>query len=413
MGISPQPACHRAGLIQEKKMQKLTIGLFGFGCVGQGLYQALENSTGFKARVKKIVAKNPEKSRNAPSSLFYFDKKSILDDPEINTVVELIDDAQEAFFIVKNAMENGKNVVTANKKMLAQNLSELLEIQKKTKVALLYEAAACGSIPLIRTLEEYFDNEPLSGFTGICNGTTNYILTQSFQNNLSYDIALKQAQEKGFAESNPSNDVEGWDATFKTVLIALHSFGTIFDPSEVLRFGITQLSKRDIGFALKNQRMVKLLCRLIPFSNNKLAATVLPAFVHQNDVLARVENEFNGVVLDGAFSGEQFFKGKGAGSLPTGGAVLSDISALSFDYKYAFKKQSQPHQFLPSLDFPARIYYRFSNPDLIPFLNFETVEEEKVIAGTGYLIGKINLQNLKIHQEEIKNRGEFVAWIEN
>jgi homoserine dehydrogenase len=393
-------------------MHKLKIGLFGFGCVGQGLYQALENSTGFKARVEKIVAKNPGKSRNAPSHLFSFDKKSILDDPEINTVVELIDDADEAFLIAKEAMEKGKHVVTANKKMLAGNLRQLLDIQKNTGVSLLYEAAACGSIPLIRTLEEYFDNEPLSGFRGICNGTTNYILTQCIQNKLSYQTALEQAQQKGFAESNPSNDVEGWDATFKTVLIALHSFGAILDPSEILRFGISNLSKRDIGFALKNHRQVKLLCRLHPLENKKLAAMVLPAFVPETDALAGVENEFNAVVLDGAFSGEQFFRGKGAGSLPTGGAVLSDISALSFDYRYGFKKQSQKQGFDLSLDLKLHVYYRFSNPELFQTLGFEKIEEEWAIENKGYLVGWTKAQSLRNFQEEIKSRGEFIALLE-
>jgi len=194
--------------------EKLKIGLFGFGCVGQGLYHVLNNSTGFKASLECIVVKDKNKPRPLASELISYNKWDVLDNEDISVVVELIDDAEEAFEIVSEAMRRGKHVVTANKKMLALHLNELYALQNKFKVSLLYEAAACGSIPIIRTLEEYFDNEDLKRVTGIFNGTTNFILTQTINERISYPDALLLSQEKGFAESDPTNDVEGYDPKY-------------------------------------------------------------------------------------------------------------------------------------------------------------------------------------------------------
>ena len=193
---------------------KLKIGLFGFGCVGQGLYYVLNNSTGFKADIVKIGVKNRNKERSVSDDLITYDKWEILNNPEIDVVVELIDDVAEAFLIVSEALKKGKHVVTANKKLLALHLEELYALQQKYNVSLLYEASAGGSIPIIRTLEEYFDNEELEKVTGILNGTSNYILSKTLHENKSYETALLEAQEKGFAETDPSSDVEGFDPKY-------------------------------------------------------------------------------------------------------------------------------------------------------------------------------------------------------
>src|SRR5512133_1989709 len=182
--------------------QKLRIGLFGYGCVGQGLHDVLNSSKGFKADIVKICVKDHTKKRRIPMENFTYDKDEILDDPSINLIVELIDDAEEAFNIVSAAMKSGKNVVTANKLMVATHFRELVEMQSEYHVSLLYEASAGASIPIIRNLEEYYDNELLYSLRGILNGTTNYILTKMHNNGIPYDEALSEAQEKGFAESD-------------------------------------------------------------------------------------------------------------------------------------------------------------------------------------------------------------------
>src|SRR5689334_17670460 len=190
--------------------KKLTLGVFGFGCVGQGLYHVLEETQGLKATIKKFCVKDRTKKRILPADLFTYDKNEILNDPEIDVIVELIDDAEAAFQILKSALKKGKHVVTANKKMLAENLEEIYFLQQQFDRSVLYEGAVCGSIPILRNLEEYYDNDLLTGIEGIFNGSTNYILTKVFEEKRSYLEALKQAQDLGFAESNPALDVQGY-----------------------------------------------------------------------------------------------------------------------------------------------------------------------------------------------------------
>ena len=176
--------------------EKLRIGLFGYGCVGQGLHDVLNSSKGFKADIVKICVKDRTKKRRIPMENFTFDKNDILNDPSINLVVELIDDADEAFSIVTTAMKSGKNVVTANKMMVAKHFKELVDMQRKYKVSLLYEASAGASIPIIRNLEEYYDNELLHSLRGILNGTTNYILTKMHNEGMPYADALREGAGK-------------------------------------------------------------------------------------------------------------------------------------------------------------------------------------------------------------------------
>ncbi|MBL7892651.1 MAG: homoserine dehydrogenase, partial [Bacteroidia bacterium] len=240
-------------------MSKIKIGLFGFGVVGQGLYDILGKSKGFKAEVVKICVKDKTKKRTIPQQLYTFDKNELLDNPEINLIVELIDDADEAYKIVTAALKSGKNVVTANKRMVANHLDELVELQHKHNVSLLYEASSCGSIPVIRNLEEYYDNELLNSVSGIFNGSSNYILSKIFNEGIGYPVALKQAQDLGFAETDPTLDVGGFDPKFKLVIIAAHSFGLFIKPEDVLNIGIQNLSDFDIQYAKEKGYKIKLV----------------------------------------------------------------------------------------------------------------------------------------------------------
>ncbi len=339
---------------------KITIGLFGFGCVGQGLYHVIKNSSGFKAEIKRIVVKNRDKKRSIDTALISYDKNDILNDDSINTIVELIDDADEAFNIVSAALKKGKAVVSANKKMIAENLELLKNLQTEYGGTLLYEAAVCGSIPIIRNLEEYFDNEPIKELKGIFNGTTNYILTKIIHEQLSYPIALKQAQDLGFAESDPKNDVEGYDPVFKSCLLAAHAFGVFIKPDQIIRQGITGMQTIDLQYAKQNNFTIKLQPKL-SLDNQQLYITVLPQFLNRNDALANIDNEFNSVILEGAFSGTQQLIGRGAGGNPTGAAVLSDLSALASNYKYAFNKANQNLAIRFSNNANTKVYLRLEN----------------------------------------------------
>lgn len=391
--------------------RKLKIGLFGFGCVGQGLYHVLNKSTGFKADIKKIVVKNKDKDRNVEPELISYDKWDILNDPEIDVVVELIDNADDAFEIVSEALKRKKHVVTANKKLLAVHLEELYRLQEENNVSLLYEAAACGSIPIIRTLEEYFDNEELEKISGIFNGTTNYILSKTINEKLSYEVALKQAQEQGFAESDPTSDVEGYDPKFKAIILALHAFGLIIKPQEVLNIGITTLHEDDITYASEKGYKIKLTPVIRRLENNQVSVFVLPRFIKATNQLYNVDNEFNGVIVEGTFSGEQFLQGRGAGSLPTGAAVLSDVSALSHGYRYEFKKYAQKHAPQFTNDVLITIYLRYNVSEDLKQLPFEEITERYSGDRYQYVVGKIGLRHLILNRAYILENRLFISLV--
>src|ERR1700749_2623768 len=228
-----------------KYHKKLTIGLFGFGVVGEGLYKALQQTPSLKASIKKVCIKNPGKKRNAPDSLFTTDKDELLNDPEINVIVEVINESEPAFEIVSTALKNGKDVVSASKKMIAEHLPELLGLQKTTDRSFLYEAAACASIPVIRNLEEYYDNDLLHSIKAIVNGSTNFILTKMFEEKLDFQEALLLAQQLGFAESDPSLDVEGWDAANKWTFLLTHAYGIVVGTQDLVFNGIQHVQGGD------------------------------------------------------------------------------------------------------------------------------------------------------------------------
>lgn len=389
--------------------KKLKIGLFGFGCVGQGLYYVLNNSTGFKADIVKIGVKNRNKERSVSNELITYDKWEILNNPEIDVVVELIDDVEEAFLIVSEALKRGKHVVTANKKLLALHLEELYALQQKYNVSLLYEASAGGSIPIIRTLEEYFDNEELERVTGILNGTSNYILSKTIHEKIPYESALQEAQKKGFVETDPTSDVEGFDPKYKAVIIAFHAFGLIIKAGEILNIGITTLCEDDIRYASEKGYRIKLTPSIHRLEQNKITAFVLPSFVKKTNQLYNVENEFNGVIVEGRFSGEQFLQGKGAGSLPTGAAVLSDISALSYGYKYEFKKHVQKHATEFTNKVVLDVYLRYRSLIDLEKLEFLEISERYAGGDYNYVIGKINLSTLLAHRDYILREKLFVS----
>lgn len=375
--------------------KQLTIGLFGFGVVGEGLYKVLQVTPSLKASIKKVCIKNPGKKRSAPDELFTTDKEELLGDPEINVIVEVIDDADAAFNIVSIALRSGKEVVSASKKMLAEHLPELLQIQKDTGRSLLYESSACASIPVIRNLEEYYDNDLLHSIRAIVNGSTNFILTKMFEEGLDFREALLLAQQLGFAESNPKLDVEGFDAVNKWVLLLTHAYGIVRHPNSILFNGIQDIRAGDALVAKSRNQQIKLVAQAKKLQNGKVAAFVLPQFVKADEHLAFVKNEYNGVVIESGFADKQFFYGKGAGSFPTATAVLSDIAALRYHYQYEYKKlyHHKPHEL--SEDIYLRVYVSFDNLNLVPREKFEWIEEWYAQEERKYLVGVIAFSELK------------------
>lgn len=392
--------------------KNITIGLFGFGCVGQGLYDVLQQTNGITAQIEKICVKNRDKKRKLPEEYFTFDKKEILNNPDINVVVELIDDADAAFEIVSSALRNGKAVVTANKKMLAEHFQELLDLQEKYKTPLIYEGAVCASIPVIRNLEEYYDNDLLSSIEGIFNGSTNYILTKIFKEGKPYVESLKEAQELGFAESDPTLDVTAQDPKYKLSIITAHAFGVFVKPRNIFNYGINNLSREDILFAKEKGATIKLVAKSKKI-NGSLCAWVIPQIVPASHKLHNIDYEYNGVIVEGAFSDKQFFVGKGAGSYPTGSAVLSDISALTYNYKYEYKKFHQKLKLKHTNEFLIEIYLRYNDSSILDNLDFETIEESYTGRNFNYVIGKINLSHLIKYAELLNSPDIFIAQTAN
>ncbi len=375
--------------------QTKKIGLIGFGVVGEGVYHVINNTPSLNTQIKKIGIKHIHKTRNAPEELFTTDIQAIIHDSEIDTIVELIDDAEMAYDIVKQSLLNKKNVVTANKKMLAYHLPELIALQHAYHVSLLYEAAVCGSIPILRNLEEYYNNDLLQSVKGIVNGSTNFILTQMSEKNISYHQALAKAQDSGFAESNPALDVEGFDAQNKLTLLLKHTFGIEVSPREILRKGITSITDEDIQYAKEKNLSIKLLAKAYYNQTQEIVAYVMPQFISKGHQLSHVSNEYNGVLIGSLLADEQFLYGKGAGRYPTASAVLSDISALNYGYKYEYKKSSLKNNPVLGTKEIVQVYVSWRNGLQIDKSIFEEISTQFVSETNQYLTGKIRLENLE------------------
>ena len=386
----------------------LNIGLFGFGTVGRGLYDVLEETKLKEAHIKRICVRDITKDRGVKAE-FTDNPDDIFNDAEINLVVELIDDAEASYTIVKRALEAGIPVVTGNKKMLAYHLEELIEIQREKQVPLLYDASACGSIPVIRNLEEYYDNDLLVSVKGILNGSSNFILSKIFNENMSYPAALSLAQELGFAESDPSLDIDGFDSLFKLIIITMHAFGRYVSPDDIFVYGISHMNDDDIRFATEKKRRIKLVAHVEKLDNGKMIMSVMPQLISRDKYIYSVEDEFNGVVIKGKFYYKQFMFGRGAGGYPTGSAVLSDIMACFYNYKYEYKKLNA--EVVPEYtdDFTFRIYLRYSSAEDLALFNFQKVRESYSSDTSNYLVGDVRLSDLYAIKDEIRKRNLFVA----
>lgn len=372
--------------------RNLRLGLFGFGCVGQGLYHVLNETKGLKAEIRRIVVRNPEKERPIPKEFFSFNEDLILDDPEIDVVVELIDDPVAAFRMLKRALEKGKAVVTANKRMLAEHLSEIYDLQIQYGKPVLYEGAVCASIPIIRNLEEYYDNDLISSLEGILNGSTNYILTKIFEEKKSYSAALLDAQRLGFAESDPSLDVRAYDPKFKLAILIAHAFGQFVNPEQIIHFGIDRISSTDLRYAREHDLTIRLVGRAFK-KDGKVFGLIAPQLLKSNHPLSAVRNEYNAVVVEGAFAEKQTFIGKGAGSYPTGSAVLSDISALTYDYHYEYKKRLQENEVQFSNDAIVEVLVSFDSGQIRPS-DFVRVTDGYRSGQTEYIRGEVTFERI-------------------
>ena len=392
-------------------MSNIKISLFGFGVVGQGVYEVIRKSKNAHAEIAKICVHDLSKPRSieVDPSLLTDKAEDILNNPEINLIVEVINNADDAFSIVKTALEKGIPVVSGSKAMLAKHLPELIELQKKHNVALLYDASSCGSIPVIRNLEEYYDNDLLLEVKGILNGSSNYILSRVFDHKEAYASALRKAQELGFAETDPSFDIEGYDSLFKLVIITVHALGTYVAPEKIFTYGISTIHDSDIQYAREKGVKIKLVAQVVKVSDEHFTMFVMPEFVNPNKYIYSVDDEYNGVVIRGECYDRQFMFGKGAGSLPTASSILSDVMARLHDYRYEYKKQNYLQKPDYTTDITLKIYVRYSETNIQHVLNFDEIHEQYISSESNYVIGEIKLSELLAKRDKLHAKDLFIA----
>lgn len=330
------------------------IGLVGFGTVGTGVWETIEKNGAlmtersqgkFSLSVVKAAVRDMSKKRieNAPDGFFTDDWTKVVESDDVDIVVELIGGTTTAFDIVAAALKLGKPVVTGNKALLAERGTELFALSREHKAPIHFEAAVAGGIPVIKAVQDSYVGNQIESMSGIINGTSNYILERMTTGGLAYPEALKEAQELGYAESDPTLDVNGWDAAHKAILLASLAYGFSIDPNEVYVRGIERVRSIDIEFAKGLGYVVKLLSVVKRHDNGSIELRTQPSFIPQSHILSSVNGVFNAVALKGDASGDALFYGRGAGKEPTASSVVADLAEAC----YALEASGSHRGFLP------------------------------------------------------------------
>jgi homoserine dehydrogenase len=318
-------------------MKTLKVGMLGCGVVGSQIARLLvENKSDLTSRaganleLVKVAVKNINTKREGiSSSLLTDDAKSVVDDPEIDLIIEVIGGISPAKELILTAIRNGKSVVTANKALLAQAGAELYTAADNANVDLYYEAAVAGAIPILRPLRESLVGDQVHRIMGIVNGTTNYILTKMDESGTAFDDALKQAQALGFAEADPTADVEAIDAASKAAILAGLAFHSRVSDTDVYREGITKITATDVKVAKAMDMVIKLLAIAELTPEGEISVRVHPSLISRTHPLASVRESFNAVFVEAKSAGQLMFYGKGAGGEPTASAILGDLVAVA------------------------------------------------------------------------------------
>jgi homoserine dehydrogenase len=374
---------------------KLGIGLAGFGTVGSGVWNTLEKNgaliserTGndVSLAITKILVRDLKKTRatisTVPPEVLTTDWHALVNDPSVDIVVELIGGTTDAFEIVAAALLAKKPVVTGNKALLAERGVELFAISRKMETPIFFEAAIAGGIPIVKTVQDSFIGNQIHSFTGIINGTSNYILEQMTLRGIDYPTALNEAQELGYAEADPALDVNGWDAAHKAILLATLAYGFPIDPKNIYVTGIEQVRQTDIRFAKSLGYVIKLLAVVRERDGGSVELRVQPSFISQKHILASVNGVFNAVSVNADAAGESLFYGRGAGQGPTASSVVADLVEAARNFAHT----AQHRGFLP---------YRETG-NLVPieetstayYVRFDVTDRPGVVAEIATVIAK-------------------------
>ena len=313
-----------------EKVSKVKLGLIGLGTVGTGVVKVLKDFDNIE--IVKIAVKNINKKRdieNLDTSLLTTDPYEIVNNPDIDIVVEVIGGIEPAYELLKTAVQNKKHIVTANKELLAKKGQQLFELANQNNVSILYEAAIAGGIPIIMPIKTTLAGNKINKIEAILNGTTNYILTKMEKEGVSYEEVLAEAQKLGYAETDPTGDVEGYDSAYKIATLATIALNQRVDINKIYREGITKISAKDMQFAKELGYKIKLIALARLTNDNRADVRVHPMLVPIKDCLASINGVTNSVVLEGFPVGRVMFAGPGAGEFPTASSVLGDILAIA------------------------------------------------------------------------------------
>jgi homoserine dehydrogenase len=322
---------------KDKSLEELRIGILGFGTVGRGVVTMLlehgdemAKRTGIRLRLVRIATRTPGRDRGVELGDVELtgDVRLVVDGDDIDVVVELIGGVDSAETLVRDALNNGKHVVTANKALIAEKGVALLDIAAKNGLELAFEAAVAGAVPIVKAIKESLAADPIDRIYGILNGTCNFILTEMREKGLSFQTVLTDAQEKGFAEADPTFDVEGIDAAHKLAILAAIAFGTTPNFKGIHIEGISNISDIDIAWAMEMGYRIKLLA-IAKRMERGVELRVQPTLVPDTSMVASVEGVFNSVFVHSAYAGTTMYHGRGAGEKPTASAVVADLIEIA------------------------------------------------------------------------------------
>ncbi|NQY74873.1 MAG: homoserine dehydrogenase [Candidatus Margulisbacteria bacterium] len=384
------------------KTETLHIAMLGLGHVGQGVCRILsQNKSGIETRIgKKVVLKsifvrNTQKYADIDVGQATLTSKieDILEDPDIDIMIEVMGGERPAYEYVCKALKKGKHVITANKEMVCKHKNNLFKLAKEHDCDLFFEAAVAGGIPIIRCLKVGFAANKIHSLYGILNGTTNYILTQIESEKKPFDEVLKEAQRLGFAEADPEMDISGLDIAYKLVILAAVGFKVDISLEQIQYEGIEQITSTDIAYANELGYTIRMLAIGDQLETNQLVFKVHPMLIPQTHPLASVKKEFNALFIKGDFVGETMLYGKGAGGLPTGSSIVSDMIDIAFGHL----KNSR-----------RNLEYEFKSVDLCPisetsskfYLRLLVKDEPGVIEKIGSVFGKHHVSILKFIQKD-------------
>ena len=391
-------------------MKKIKIGLLGLGTVGTGVYKligrradSMEKTIGAELEIKKILVHNMNKKREGiDPSLLTDDWREIVEDDEIQIVVEVMGGMEPAKTIILEALRAGKNVVSANKDLIAEEGRILLDTAQENGKDFLFEAAVAGGIPIIRPLKQCLAANEISDVLGIVNGTTNYILTKMFEDGMEFEDALRQAQELGYAEADPTADVEGLDAGRKVAIMASIAFHSRVVFSDVYTEGITKITAADIEYAREFDSVIKLL-GVARSTETGIEVGVYPMMIGKDHPLASVRDSFNAVFIHGDAVDDAMFYGRGAGEMPTASAVVGDVIDAARDLAYGCtgRISCTCYRQIPVKDF-GEVENKF-------FLRMQVENRPGVLAQIACVFGEHNVSIARVVQKNArKDQAELV-----